>query len=213
MLNEESDESSREMTIPENRRWIEGVKGISVHDGIRNCGSVDYFFKAVGMFRDTIDENSAVIEKAYAEKDVKHLTSRIHSLKTSARILSLSDLASLAEKIEDAGNKGDIAFIDGNIEELLSMYRSFKEQFARIEQDGKDIEPDKPVISEVLLKDTYNSLKVVINREDMESLELIVVQLDEYRLKDEDRARIDKLSDLMEKSDWAGMRQLADNEF
>lgn len=213
MLNEESDESSREMTIPENRRWIEGVKGISVHDGIRNCGSVDYFFKAVGMFRDTIDENSAVIEKAYAEKDVKHLTSRIHSLKTSARILSLSDLASLAEKIEDAGNKGDIAFIDGNIEELLSMYRSFKEQFAGIEQDGKDIEPDKPVISEVLLKDTYNSLKVVINREDMESLELIVVQLDEYRLKDEDRARIDKLADLMEKSDWAGMRQLADNEF
>ena len=47
----------------------------------------------------------------------------------------------------------------------------------------------------------------------MESLELIVVQLDEYRLKDEDRARIDKLADLMEKSDWAGMRQLADNEF
>ncbi|MBR3575667.1 MAG: response regulator [Lachnospiraceae bacterium] len=213
MLNEESDESSREMTIPENRRWIEGVKGISVHDGIKNCGSVDYFFKAVGMFRDTIDENSAVIEKAYAEKDVKHLTSRIHSLKTSARILSLSDLSALAEKIEDAGNKGDIAFIDGNIEELLSMYRSFKEQFARIEQDGKDIEPDKPVISEVLLKDTYNSLKVVINREDMESLELIVVQLDEYRLKDEDRARIDKLADLMEKSDWAGMRQLAANEF
>ncbi|MBO7356246.1 MAG: response regulator [Lachnospiraceae bacterium] len=213
MLNEESEPSSGEQIIPENKRWIESVKGISVHDGIRNCGSVEYFFKAVGMFRDTIDDNSSVIEKAYAEKDIRHLTNKVHSLKTSARILSISDLATLADKIEEAGNKGDVRFIDDNIESLLSMYRSYKDQFARIEQDEADKEPAKPEISDVLLGNTYTKLKTVILDKDMESLEMIIVQLDEYRLKDADRIRIDKLAGMMESSDWDGMRQLADNEF
>ena len=74
-------------------------------------------------------------------------------------------------------------------------------------------EPAKPEISDVLLGNTYTKLKTVILDKDMESLEMIIVQLDEYRLKDADRIRIDKLAGMMESSDWDGMRQLADNEF
>jgi CheY-like chemotaxis protein len=124
----------KDITIPEDKKWIEEIKEISVADGIKNAGSVDHFFSSMGMFRDTIDDSSSVIEKAYDEKDIKLFTIKVHSLKTSARIIGANELAALAERLEEAGNKNDSKFIDENVGKLLSMYRGFRDKLARLEQ-------------------------------------------------------------------------------
>ena len=129
--------AGKEITIPDDKKWIEDIKEISVSDGVKQSGSVDHFFRSMAMFRDTIDDNSSAIEKAYEEKDIKRFTVKVHSLVTSAGIIGAVELAAFAKKLEDAGNKDDIKFLDENVRKLLSMYRGFRDILSRLEQDDK----------------------------------------------------------------------------
>ena len=129
--------AGKDIVIPEDKKWIEDIKEISVSDGVKQSGSVDHFFRSMAMFRDTIDDNSSAIEKAYEEKDIKRFTVKVHSLVTSAGIIGAVELAAFAKKLEDAGNKDDIKFLDENVRKLLSMYRGFRDILSRLEQDDK----------------------------------------------------------------------------
>ena len=48
--------------------WLNETDGIDVPDGIKNSGGVDSFIFSLDLFLDTIDDNSAVIKKAYDER-------------------------------------------------------------------------------------------------------------------------------------------------
>ena len=129
--------AGKDIVIPEDKKWIEDIKEISVPEGVKQSGSVDHFFGSMAMFRDTIDDNSSAIEKAYEEKDIKLFTVKVHSLEISANIIGAVELAAFAKKLEEAVKKDDIKFIDENAGKLLSMYRGFRDILSRLEQDDR----------------------------------------------------------------------------
>ena len=206
MMKPEADSvETEEGSLPEDKKWLEDVDGISVEKGIRFSGGVSSFLSSLDLFLSTVDDNARVIENAYNEGDIKLYTIKVHALKSSARIIGADELSSLAEKLEDAGNKNDTAFIDANTGRLLADFRAYKDKLGRLgADDGEKKEP----IDEDELKDAYDALREVIPMMDYDSVEMIIDQLEGYALPEEDAAKVSELKKLLKVLDWEGMERL-----
>ena len=201
------EDAAPELTeIPEHLKWIYETEGISVPDGIKNSGGIQNYIFSLGLFLDTIDENAKVIRDSYESKNTRLFTIKVHSLKSSARIIGALGLSKMAESLEDAGNREDITFIDKNAYRLLSDYEEYKNKLAGLneEEDNKD----KKEISGEELKQAYKALSEVIPQMDYDAVEMILNQLKEYALPEEDGKKIKELEKLLKLFDWDSMEEL-----
>ncbi|MBQ9383839.1 MAG: response regulator [Ruminiclostridium sp.] len=192
--------------LPEDMLWINDVEGIDVAEGIKNSGGVSSFIYSLNMFNDTIDGNSEVIENSYNDGDLRLYTVKVHALKSSARIIGATALSKLAEALELAGNKQDTDFINANTGSLMTDYRAYKEKLSPLNKESG--EDGREPIPEDELKDAYDALKEVIPQMDYDAVEMIISQLNEYRLPDGDREKIAKLEKMLRTFDWDGMEEL-----
>lgn len=193
--------------LPEDMLWLYETDGISVPDGIKNSGGVDAFIFSLDLFRDTIDDNSAVIKNAYDEGDIRLYTVKVHALKTSARIIGAEELSKLALSLEDAGKAENRDFIDAHTDELLTLYASYKERLSKLGKDEPDDSGKEPV-SEEELSETYEALNELIPQMDYDSVEMVIEQLDGYKLPEKDAELFAELKKSFRKVDWDAMEEL-----
>ena len=193
-------------SVPEDRKGIYEVEGISVDDGIRNSGGISSFLDSVDLFAVTQEDAAAVIRRAYEENDIRLYTVKVHALKSSARIIGANDLSALSQKLEDAGNNNDMDFISANTEKLLDDYRRIAAKIRDISAAGDD--DGKEDIPEDELKDAYEALRELIPQMDYDSVEMIMDNLKGYRLPPKDAEIISKLEKMMKTLDWDSMEQL-----
>jgi HPt (histidine-containing phosphotransfer) domain-containing protein len=196
------------MELPSDMEWLEDLDDIDVASGIKNCGGVTGYIFSVQLFLDTIDENAKVIENAYAEEDIKLYTIKVHALKSSSKIIGANNLSELAREMEDAGNRGDIAFISSHHNELLAMYRSFKQKLSRMNSHESADDTSKESISSEDLKNAYEALKETAEQMDYDSAELILSQLDKYDLPSADNETFAEISKALKAFDWDKVDEL-----
>ncbi len=192
--------------LPEDLLWLTETEGINVPDGIKNSGGVSSYIFSLKLFLDTMEDNAGVIEKAYEEGDIRLYTVKVHALKSSARIIGANDLSSLAEKLEEAGNKKDMGFIKANTDRFLDDYRSYKEKLGRMNAGSGD--DDRPEIDPEELKGAYEALRECVPQMDYDAVEMILSQLKEYRLPPEDGEKAAALEKMLKVLDWDGMEKL-----
>ena len=192
--------------IPENMKWIYETEGITVEDGIRNSGGVSNYIFSLNLFLDTIDGNAKVIRDAYDAANIRLYTIKVHSLKSSAKLIGAMKLSRMAEAMEDAGNREDMGYIKANAAELMSEYEAFKDKLSRLKEDEDNA--DKEMISKEELNEAYHALKDVIPQMDYDSVEMILGQLSEYALPEDDDKRIKELGRMLKMFDWDGMETL-----
>ena len=203
---EEADAPVREMDLPEEYRWIEDVEGISVEEGIVYSGGAEGFLGALKMFVETLDENAAVIEKAYNDNDIKFYTVKVHALKSSARIVGASALSDLAKQLEDAGKTNDVEFIESHNEQLLADYKAFRDKLSGILV--KEDDSDKELIPDNELTDAYEAIKELAPQMDYDSIEMVLEQLHEYRLPEDEAQTIADIEKALKTFDWDRMEEL-----
>ena len=202
------EDAVQELTeLPEDMLWIHDVEDISYENGVKNSGGISSYLFGLDLFYDTIDENSRVINDAYAEGNIRLFTIKVHALKSSARIIGAMGLAELAEKMEAAGNNNDMEYIDGNKEKLMNEYVSFKEKLGRLKKMTAS-DSSKDMIPEDELKDAYNALAELIPQMDYDSVEMVLGKISEYSLPDKDAEFFKELGKLFKLFDWDGMEEL-----
>ena len=194
--------------LPPDKKWLEEVEGIKAEDGIKNSGGAIGFVFSAQLFYDTIDENAKVIENAYKENDIKLYTIKVHALKSAARIIGANELSELARALEDAGNKSDLGFIDSHNDELLEMYRSFKDKLSKLGSKETSDDTGKEPISSDDLSSAYASLKEIAEQMDYDSAELVLAQLNDYALPKEDKAVFDNIASALKAFDWDKIDEL-----
>ena len=200
--------AAEEEGLPEELSWLNDTEGISVSDGMRFCGGMEAFVKSLTTFYDTLAENADAIEDAYGRRDIAFYTIKVHALKSSARIIGAKELSELARTLEDAGKAEDLAYIEANTDELLRQYRSYAEKLAGLQQDDEAENEGKEPIPEGELEEAYEALKEVIPQMDYDAVEMVLEQLDGYRLPKEDAEFFARLRKLLTKFDWDGMETL-----
>ncbi|MBQ6537308.1 MAG: response regulator, partial [Eubacterium sp.] len=201
------DDAVEDLTeMPENMQWIYQTEGIDVEIGIQNSGGISSYIFALGLFYDTIEGNSKIIKDAYQNDNIRLFTIKVHSLKSSARIVGAMELSRLAESLEEAGNKGDIDYIDDNAPRLLMQYEEFIEKLDKLHENPADA--DKEIISADEIKGAYSALADVIPQMDYDSVEMILEQLKEYALPQKDEKNFKEFEKMLKVFDWDGMEEL-----
>lgn len=190
--------------MPDEMLWIYDTEGISAPEGIKNSGGISNYIFSLNLFLDTIDGNTKVIRDAYDSGNIRLYTIKVHSLKSSAKIIGAMELSKLCESLEDAGNREDIDFIKEHTDKLMSDYEAFKEKLAglRVEDSNKEMISDKE------LKSAYQALSDMIPQMDYDSVEMILERLDEYALPPEDAKTTEKIRKMLRNFEWDEMEEL-----
>lgn len=203
--------AEEDMELPEDILWLNDVEGIHVEDGIKIAGGVNEYVIAIKLFNDTIEDNSKAIENALKVDDIKLYTVKVHALKSSARIVGANDLAEKARLMEDAGKNGDYDYISANSDELIKIYREFKEKLSKLKVQSVDMSMG-PLISDEDLESAYNALDDMIQQMDYDSVIVVLNQLKEYSLPEKDRIIFEKLEMAVKVFDWDKMEQILESK-
>ena len=201
----EADAVAELTELPDDMLWIKEVPEISVDEGIKSSGGIASFLFGLKLFLDTIDGNAKVINDAYDADNIRLYTIKVHALKSSARLIGAKDLEALAAALEDAGNHGDKSFIDANAKRFMDNYLAFKDILSRLSEGESD--EGKEEIPADELADAYEALKEVIPQMDYDSVEMIIGQLKEYKLPEEDAAKIAELEKMLRAFEWDDMEK------
>ncbi|SFD05484.1 ATP-binding protein [Butyrivibrio sp. YAB3001] len=190
--------------IPDDMQWIYDIKEIDVESGVRMSGNVELFLSSLKLFLDTIDDNSAIITKAFADGDIRLYTIKVHSLKSSARIIGAMQLAELAQAIEDAGNKNDVDFILENKDKLINEYRAFKEKLKRLKNYDpfSNMKPPAADITPTIRDAALNDLLDMSQQMNYDGALKIISQVKEYNLTKADKELFDSIEKAIHKFDW-----------
>ncbi len=202
---EEVIELEKDLRLPEELVWLYDVKGLSVDDGIKaNAGVLNYIM-SVKLFYETIDDNAEVIKNAYDNGDIKLFTIKVHALKSSARIVGALGLSDKCAKMEEAGNKEDLEYIESHKEDLFNTYAEFKTSLKQLETPLAEDTKDKELIDENELSDAINALKELVEAMDYDGVETVLNGLDEYKLPENEAALIKEFTKFFRQFDWDGM--------
>ena len=197
--------------IPENLKWIEDIKEISVEEGAKNSGGINGFIFSLGLFYDTIDSNIDTLQSAFDANNIRLYTVKVHALKSSARFIGDLEMSSMCEELEAAGNREDMNFIISHHDALMDRYSAYKDKLARIKEQSPEDDNREP-ISEDDLKGAYEALKELIPQMDYDGVEMVLDQLKEFKLPDKDAAVMEQFGKMLKLFDWDGMEELIGKE-
>ena len=190
-----------------NKIELSKVDGISLMDGLQYCGSLKDFDKFLESFYHDIEENAALIEEAYNQGNIELFTIKVHALKTSARMIGATELASDALDLEMAGKSGNTAFIAANIEDFLSLFRSYCQKLEGYMIEKQRLAAVKKPITKEELADAYAALREVCPTMDYSAVEMILEELNTYQLPEEDQKTITEFKKHFHKLEWEEMQQ------
>lgn len=107
---------------------LEDMK-ISVSEGIGYCADdPDFYVQMLHDFTDSWKNRLDELEKAYSQKDAKNYRIFVHSLKSNAKTLGITDISEKALELENAARCEDMEFITAHHEEFAENLRRCAEQ-------------------------------------------------------------------------------------
>ncbi len=209
-VSETEKEQTKLSVLPE---WLGELTELSTEDGIRNCGTEEDYLGALKIFHRSIESMSDEIEGYYDTGDLKNYTIKVHALKSSARIIGLSELSELAKQLEAAGDREDTQFIEQNTGTLLELYRGYREKLSRLSEDNKARKADKPPADKDFLDDAFSSLDDFAGQMDYDLVEMVVDSVREYSLGEREQAIFDEIDEAFMELDWNRIRTAARKYF
>ena len=114
---EENDELS---LLPEK---ILNIPDLDPKAGIEYCGDAEDYLMALDIFRDSVLEKSAEIEKLLAQGKTDDYVRLVHSLKSTAKAVGAFHISELAALLEEAGKNNDMTTVEEKTPRLLEIYR------------------------------------------------------------------------------------------
>ncbi len=206
LLNREESSSVREAfeeaVLPE---ALKECQQIDWKKGLTNSGDAGSYTGLLRIFYESIDEKADEIDVLYNKRNWKEFATKVHALKSSARLIGAEILGDEAQRLEDAGKGGDSAYIDKHYDSFRVDYRKFKDILSEVFKDGEKAESDKPEAGSSLLKTVYE--KILSAAEDMDSyaLEEIFSEMDGYKIPDEKKDEFSEIKHAAGKFDYDGL--------
>ncbi len=187
---------------------LKNVDGLSTSDGLLYCGSPAAYAKFAGTYHCSIEKKAQDIEDALSGEDYESFTIKVHALKSTSRIVGLGKLADMAQQLEDAGKNRDLAFIKENAGEFLELYRSYIEKLAVLDELKSQEDEGKELIPDEELKDACNALAEVIPSMDYDAVEMILRDVNKYRLPSCVRGLFDQVDRHLKNMEWDKLNEL-----
>ena len=187
--------------------WLQTVKGIDTKAGVGHCGSVDAYLDALKVFAKSIESGAKEIQNFYDAQDWGNYTTKVHALKSTARVIGAGELSDRAKRLEDAGNNCYCDEIEEGTAPLLELYRSFAPALAPLLPEETP-EEEKAPISPEELAEAWGAMAEAAAGFDYDSLGFMLEELSGYLLPEADRAKLALIKAAAAAPDWERLRQL-----
>ena len=187
--------------------FLQNVEGLNTDAGIKNCGGIDFYIDALKVFAQSIKSGSEEIKNYFDTGDWKNYTTKVHALKSTARVIGATELSERAKRLEDAGNSNYIDEIKNDTPALLQLYKSYSEKLSTFIENNSD-DADKPLISDEELTEAYETIREISTTFDYDSLQFILNSLEEYRLPESEIKKFQALKDAASRLDWENIIKL-----
>ena len=209
LIKTSDDESEEEnISVDENLpEWLNQVEGLHIKNGIEHCGGVEPYIEVLKVFAESVNSGVAEIERYFENEDWKNYTTKVHALKSTAKVIGAEELSDKAKRLEDAGNSKYIDEIKTFTPPLLNLYKSYAEKLSPLIEKNSDDE-NKPIISDDELAEAYETLKEISASFDYDSLNFVLQSLEEYRLPDSEKEKFIQLKKAATNLDWEKIKSL-----
>ena len=131
---------------------------------------------------------------------------KVHALKSSARIVGLTELSQMAEALEAAGDADDTDTICNGTQPLLDKLISYKDVLNGLASDTSD--EDLPEAPQAVIDDAYAGIGEFAQIQDYDLTQMVLDSLKEYRLAGKDKENFDRIGDMLYKLDWDGILEV-----
>ena len=210
MLPQEKVRAAGVVAVPQEEKlpdWLEYVVGIDPHKGVEHCGSVTAYMDALKVFAQSIESNAEEIQRYYDTGDWQNYTTKVHALKSTARVIGAAELSEKARRLEDAGNNCYCDEIETGTGPLLDLYRSYASSLSMLIPAEKAAEEKVP-ISPAELSEAWETLTEIVTSFDYDSLEYMLGELSGYQLPSADAEKLAQIKKAAAVPEWDKLQQL-----
>lgn len=198
-----SGKGSEKGTLPKELSVLKNYD-IDVKTGIKNSEGVDAYLSLLKVFYESMDEVSEELERFYSEEDLREYTIRIHSLKSSARIIGADMLGDEAQRLENAGKKEDRIYIRDHHDAFMKKYRQLEEPLSFISggNEKKDVRDEADI---KLLESTYKEIKKAAEAMDINELDEIFRKMESYVIPKTEADKWDQIRSAYDRFDYSAI--------
>ena len=187
-------------------KWYKMINCIDTEAALKFSGSEEAFKAVLKIFYESIDDKYRELENCYTSGDIENYTIKIHALKSSARLVGATDLATKAELLENAGKEKDTDYIKENHPSAMKDYLSYKEALEPVFADkGGDTDPGKPVADDYIMESIYEEFRDAAEDMDCDKLEAIIKEAGEYEIPDPEKEKFARICEKAGMFDYEGI--------
>ena len=199
---ENESEGGNESALPD---WLLAAEVFDVKAGLQLCGSEEDYLEVLRVFQESAAENADVIRQFFETKDWKNYTTKVHALKSSARLVGAMELSERAKQLEAAGDRLDTEEIEKDTPGLLALYRSCAEALAPMQEPAQS-DADLPEIDDASLAEAYEAIKELAASFDYDSIQLVLAELANNRVPEDKAERHARIVEAAKKPDWDALK-------
>ena len=188
--------------------WLLAISHLDTHLGLKNCGSNEDYLTALRIFQESAPDTANAIEGFFRAKDWENYTTKVHALKSSARIVGAAELSERAERLEDAGNRRYIEEIEKDTPMLLALYRTCSEALAPLDVPAKEETANLPEIDRATLHEAYAAIGEMAASFDYDAIQFILADLAQSRVPEDEAERYARLAAAAKKPDWDTLEKI-----
>ncbi|MCR5756677.1 MAG: response regulator [Selenomonas sp.] len=187
--------------------WLEYVVGLDPYCGVKHCGSVGTYMDALKVFVQNIESNAAEIQRYFEGADWKNYTTKVHALKSTARIIGAEELSARARRLEDAGNNGYVEEIKAGTKPLLELYRSYLSSLSLLLPQAEPA-VKKEAIDAAELAEAWAAMGEAVQSFDYDNLGYMLEELDRYDLPAAAQEKLHRIREAASVPDWQALQIL-----
>ena len=181
------DGEDEDYDLPE---FIYHLDEIDVEAGLGHCGDGESYMATLKTYLDTAVKNADDIEMFWKAGDIRNITTKVHALKSTSRVIGALELGDFAEILEKAGEREDMEMLDRELPKLISDYRKLAGDLEPLNECNASEEDDRPPITSEELKEAYRKLLDFGENFDFDSMVDIVESLGQYSIPEDEAMRV-----------------------
>ncbi|MBR5088936.1 MAG: response regulator, partial [Ruminiclostridium sp.] len=155
-----------------------------------------------------VERMAGEIERLYTAQNWTNYTIKVHALKSTSRLVGEQEIGALAEKLEKAGDAGDIDFIHEHTDELLAMYRAVPAKYGRETAPAEEEPAYKPEATEQMMHDAYADMHAAAVNFDYDALCDVLDELNDYAVPEPHIEKMKAINAAADSVDWGTLKQL-----
>ncbi len=194
------EEKGKEQGQEEKKEEIE-IQGLDTKTALGLLGGEKLFWAVLKDYYHVIEKKAALIKELEEQEELHRYTIEVHALKSASKQIGALSLSEMAAKMEKAGNDNNAALIHQCTDEMLEQYRSYIEILKPFFPEEKKEKKIKRELTNEILSRFFNDLRVAIEELDMDRMEVVIGEMEEYQYDKEQDEFFRQIKDSIDEFD------------